>query len=306
MTDSTKYILDCFGEKLSLAAAPYIRDLTEIRIRADRPVVIYIKNRPYAVLSDTTVSPLNKLPENPLIISANELKTAFAHMCEYSVYKHQNDINSGFITVRGGHRIGLCGTAVILNNEIKTVSELTSLNIRIAAEYLGCADEFFKLTDFENGVLICGVPCSGKTTLLRDIARQLTVMYFHKVSVIDERLEISSMYRGRTPFDLGLSDIYCGYPKLSAIIQSIRTMSPDYIVCDELTGSDAQGVLSAVNFGVKLLASVHCDSVKNAVKNPSIMKLLKTGAFQKVVFLDELIPCKIKEIYDPEDLKCLK
>lgn len=306
MDNTLQEIFKSFGGEFYRVVSKIEASFNEIRIRSDRVVVFYLNNKPYFADYNGNLIPQTSDTAQEkafLTVYFEQLKNAFNRLCEYSVYKHQSDINNGFITVKGGHRIGVCGTAVVANKDIKTVTDITSLNIRIARQYIGCADTFFKKVNYQNGVLICGIPSSGKTTMLREISRKLSLNYGNKISVIDERLEISSLCNGKIFFDLGLSDVYCNYPKKTAIFQAIRTMSPHFIVCDELTGDDLESVMSSVNFGVKLIASVHCDCLKNALKNPSILRLLKTGAFQKLIFLDENTPCKIKEVYDVEDLK---
>lgn len=302
MDKTIEAVLKCFGNDFYNSISKVNKNICEIRLRSDKPVVLYISNIPYYINSNGDIF-LPDVDSSPIIFTFSDIKNAFCRLCEYSVYKHQNNINNGFITVRGGHRIGICGTAVLADSEIKSVVDITSLNIRIAKEYIGCSEYFFKNVNYNHGVLICGVPSSGKTTLLRDISRTLTLKKLFKASVIDERSEISSSFNGRSNFDLGLSDIYCGFPKDKAIFQAIRTMSPDFIICDELTGNDIESVSQTLNYGIKLIATVHCDSLINALKNPSIVKLINTKAFRKIIFLDSKAPCKINHIYDLEDIK---
>ena len=294
-------VFKCFGNEFYNSINKACQNISEVRIRSDKPVVLYINNTPYFIDTSGRIFYPN-LSLDSIRFTFSEIKNAFCKLCEYSVYKHQKDINNGFITVRGGHRIGICGTAVILDSEIKSVVDITSMNIRAAREYIGCSESFFRTVEYDDGVLICGIPSSGKTTLLRDISRILTAEKLFKAAVIDERCEISSSFNGRSNFDLGLCDIYCGFPKDKAVFQAIRTMSPDFIICDELTGNDIDSVSQTLNYGVRLIATVHCDSLKNALKNPSIVRLLKTKAFRKIVFLNSKMPCKIDHIYDLEDI----
>ncbi len=301
MDKTLEAVFRCFGSDFYNSLNKADKNISEVRIRNEKPVVLYIDNQPFFIDSSGRIfSPDFSL--DSIKFTFSEIKNAFCKLCEYSVYKHQNDINNGFITVRGGHRIGICGTGVLSDSEIKSVVDITSMNIRAAREYIGCSEDFFKNVDYENGVLICGVPSSGKTTLLRDISRTLTAEKLFKAAVIDERCEISSSFNGRSNFDLGLCDIYCGYPKDKSVFQAIRTMSPDFIICDELTGNDIESVSQTLNYGVRLIATVHCDSLNNALKNPSITKLIKTKAFRKIIFLDSKSPCRVNDIYDLEDI----
>lgn len=284
-------------------------NISEVRVRCDKPTVIYCGNMPFLIttageLLSFSCAELEKCSDSLLTMDNWQLKNAFYKLCEYSVYKRQGEINNGFITLSGGHRIGICGTAVLADGAVKSITDIVSLNIRIARQYFGCADSLFDCNAVDSGCLIIGVPSSGKTTILRDVARRLTLKHNCKVSVIDERFELSAAYNGVANFDLGLSDIYSGYPKRLAIVQAIRSMSPHYIICDELTGDDIDSAVSCVNFGVKMIASVHGDNLENVIKNRGIMSLIKTGAFESLVFLDSQSPCKITKVIKTEEL-CL-
>lgn len=279
--------------------------ISEIRIRSDKPVVLYADNSPHIVTDDGDILPADTgalCGGRCISFGAREIKNAFSRICEYSVYKYQSEINNGFITVNGGHRIGVCGTAVIGDGRVKAVSDISSLNIRIAHEFIGCSNELLERAGADKGILICGMPSSGKTTLLRDIGRTLSVCCLKKVSIADERGEIAARSTGEYCFDTGLCDVYSGYPKSKAIIDAIRTMSPDFIICDELTGSDTESVLHTLNYGVKLIASVHCDSIDSARRNPSVRGLIDTGAFEKIVFLNRGKPCSIGSVYNLGDV----
>lgn len=309
MTDDTiNKIFKCFSPNLCTAInslkGSELDSLREVRIRQGKPVVVYIGNTPTVITKAGELCELTEeIYSNSEIITttSDELKNAYYRLCEYSVYRRQSEINSGFITVNGGHRIGVCGTAILSGGEIKSVADITSLNVRIAREFIGCADEFFA-KGLTGGSLIVGKPSTGKTTLLRDIARQISLKYGKKCAVIDERFELSATACGKPGFDLGLCDIYCGYAKREAILQAVRTMSPDCIVCDELTGDDEAAVYSCVNLGVDIIASVHCDSLENLMKNSAAVKLIKTGAFKNLIFLGAN-PCEIEKAVRTGELK---
>ena len=302
MDKTLEAIFKCFGNEIYKYIDKIEHDINEVRIHSGRPIVLYIGNTPYVIRKNGYIETLdiNCNYDNYISVSFGVIKEAFARLCEFSVYKYQHDINNGFITVKGGHRIGICGTAVLSDKELHSVINITDINIRAAREYIGCSDSLLKQTGTNTGILLCGVPSTGKTTLLRDISRNLSVCYLKKVSVIDERSELSSTFHGISSFDLGLSDIYSCYPKKTAIVQAIRTMSPDFIVCDELTGDDIESVMLTLNYGVKIISSVHCDSFENALKNPFVFGLIQTGAFKKIVFLQNGNFCKINKIYSLE------
>ena len=304
MDKYSEVVFSALGDQIQNVITNYYENITEIRLRSDKPIVIYLKTIPYLITKKSELYPLCEYDKDKsyLQLSHAELKNIFVSMCEHSVYKHQENINNGFITIKGGNRVGVCGTAVNNTDSIKNVTDITSMNIRIAKEYIGCADDLLNTTEIDDGLLLCGIPATGKTTMLRDIARTLTLKRCKKVSVIDERMEIAASSNGKSRFDLGFSDIYSGYRKDKAIIMAIRTMSPDYIISDELTGCDIESVKKAVNYGVKMIATVHCDCLKKALKNESVKALLKTGAFGRVVFLRSHTFSEISESYG---LECL-
>ena len=298
-------VFNSFSERFCKALKTKDELISEIRIRSNKPVIVYISNIPYIITEDGELIPADRhtlLNDECIKFSSREIKNAFSRICEYSVYKYQTDINNGFVTVCGGHRIGICGTAVISDNRVKAVSDISSLNIRIAHEFIGCSNELLSRTGISSGILICGVPSSGKTTLLRDIGRTLSSDMMKKVTIADERGEITARYAGEYCYDIGLCDIYSGYPKSKAIIDAIRTMSPEYIICDELTGTDVQSVIYTLNYGVKLIASLHCDSAESATSNNSVRTLIDTNAFGKIIFLDSNAPSKINRIVTKEEL----
>lgn len=295
-----KKILSCFDESIITAVTPVFNDLSEIRIRANRPVTAYIPQTPCFVARDGTLS--ENFGENLLTVTFGELREAFSRLCSYSVYKHMDNVCRGFITVFGGHRIGVCGTAVCSGDRISSVCDITGLNIRCAKEFPGCADVILRSVRNDGGLLICGAPSSGKTTILRDMARTLSVNERQKIVVIDERMEIASYFCGQAGFDVGLADVYSGYPKREAVTLAVRTMSPDIIICDELTGDDSESISAALNCGVKVTAAVHCRDLAEARRNISVNKLIKTGAFGNVIFLDGNIPAGISQICAAEEL----
>ena len=299
MCESMLRITDLVSPVLTAALLPHIDDLCEVRVRADRPIVVYILMLPYYVKADGTLSSCKC--EDLLTVSFERLRDIFSALCEYSVYKHLDNAANGFVTFSGGHRIGVCGSAVTEGGKVVSVCDVTSLNIRAARQIRGCSDILFDSGDLSRGILLCGAPSSGKTTILRDTARVLSVCKQKKVAVIDERLEISSCFSGHCGFDIGLSDVYCGYPKSTAIVLSVRTMSPDYIICDELTGDDCEAVSVCFNCGAAIIAAVHSDSLSAAKNNQTVRKLMSTGAFSRIVFLDGRIPAGVSGVIKTEE-----
>ncbi len=276
-------------------------DILEVVLRANRPLCIECKNKRYYFTQNNCVTD-TIFDQKMVVVTAQQMFETIQNICNYSVYSRQHEINSGYITLKGGHRAGICGTAVVSNDRITNIKDITSINIRIAREIIGCSDELYSKIDFSQGVLICGPPCSGKTTIIRDVARKLS--FEKKVSVIDERAELACTVAGEFQNDLGMCDVYDSYIKSDAINQSIRTMSPDIIVCDEIsTLSDVNALLNGVNSGVSFVATMHAETLEKLLSREISNKILKTNAFSKIVFLDSKEKVgKMKSIYSLEEI----
>ncbi len=268
----------------------------EIRLRSDCKVNLRIKGE---------MKTLEHLPP----ISTSILREAFDSICGYSVYAHRQEIAKGYITVRGGHRAGICGTAVTDNDNVTMLREITSINLRIARSFSGCSAQLFSCIGFERpcGILIAGAPMSGKTTLLRDIAAGLSkgaTGRRYAVSVIDERGELAAVHDSTPQYKcIRTCDVLSGYPKGEAITAAVRSMSPEIIVCDEIgTVSEAQAIGEGLNSGVSVIASVHAHSEDELMRRPVISQLLCTGAFEYIVLLSRS-PMNIEKIIKTEELK---
>ncbi|MBQ8784370.1 MAG: Flp pilus assembly complex ATPase component TadA [Clostridia bacterium] len=282
---------------LSTLPEDFCRRVCEIRLRAGKPLSLVTFD---GCMYLTATGRLTGLLNTQLFaVTRADLKESFNRLCEYSVYSHSNDIASGFITVSGGHRAGVYGTAVYSGGQITGMRDVGGINMRVAREFCGCAqslvNEAFK-SDFA-GFLLCGAPSTGKTTLLRDCARIMSDSMFKKVAVVDERGEIAAVSHGEAQNNVGVNtDVLDGYIKSQGILQAVRTLSPDVIVCDELGGEkDIDAVISAVNSGVVFAAAVHATNTDDIKNKPQLYSLVKTGAFSKLIFLKSGEPCKICE-----------
>ncbi len=268
------------------------RCANEVRLRTGRPVAITAGRETVFLLEDGTVCRGRPLP-GALVARQEDLEESFRCLCEYSVHSHQNEIRSGFLPLRGGHRAGICGTAVYSGGQLTGLRDISSINLRIARAVEGAADSLLRLLDLRNssGILLAGPPSSGKTTLLRDLARQLAGGLLEggpmRVAVVDERGELAGTYRGASQNDLGYCcDILDGYGKADGILQAIRGLSPQVIVCDELGNpEDYESVRSGVNAGVRMVASVHAGNISEVAENRRVRMLLDTGAFSHVAVL---------------------
>ncbi len=240
---------------------------------------------------------------------APELREIFLRLCGYSVHSFTESVNRGYITVDGGHRIGVGGTAVTENGRVISVRDIECLNIRIAREINGAADEVFSrcLADGLTSLIIAGAPSSGKTTVLRDLAKQLSGNQrgiFAKVFVCDERGELGASFCGETQNDLGENcDVITAYPKGEGIMVGLRAFSPDVIICDEVaTDEEISAVECGVNSGVNFILSIHARSEAELRSKPLLKKLLLTGAFDRIVLLSDKKICGIEKIFGAGDL----
>lgn len=209
--------------------------------------------------------------------SPAEMEALFLQVCGHSVFSHEEEIRRGCVDFGNACRAGLCGTAVLEDGRIKTVRDITTIVFRIPRERLGCGDRLFLETGgLPGGVLIAGEPSSGKTTLLRDIARSLSTGKFgpgRRVAVLDQRGEIAG------PWDLGpCTDVLKGYPKAQGFDIALRMLSPEAVVCDELSPEDLPALQDAAFSGVQIIASVHA-APGGLLSRPLCRQLLRTGAF---------------------------
>ena len=225
-------------------------------------------------------------------LRSEELQEIFERVCGYAVYSHRYELSQGYVTLPGGHRVGIGGEAASDRDGYRTIRSVTSLNFRIACSFPGCADSLAAalFTDGLCGALLVGPPCSGKTTLLRDLARRLSSPpYWKKVTVVDERGELAAVFRGEATRLPGMfCDVLTGYPKGEGIVQAVRTLSPEIIICDEIGDPrDAAAVREGVNAGVCLLASIHARQRDELSRRPAFRVLKQTGAFRRIVWLKD-------------------
>lgn len=274
----------------------------EIRLRAARPVVIVTRGGSLFVYKSGRTG----LVYSPGALSATsaELQSSFSRMCGYSVHSNSAAAASGFISLAHGHRAGVCGTAVVAEDgKVKAFRDISSVNLRIAHEVPGAADEIYSSL-FSRGAasaIIAGPPLSGKTTVLRDLSRRLSGPSggkYYRVAVVDERGEIAASSGGCPQCDVGFSDVLTGYPKDVGILTALRTLSPQFIVCDEIGNlSEAKRIAEGMNSGVNFLVSVHVGKDEDIYRRPAVAELLLSCVFSKLVMLGEN-PGEIDGIYD--------
>jgi stage III sporulation protein AA len=247
--------LPMFKDKL-LALDPRVREKArEIRLRAGQAIAIESHSRQYI-----------NAPVTPEV-----LRNLIERFCDYSIHSYARQLAQGFITLEGGHRAGFCGTAVVEDDRVKAIRDITSINLRIAREFISCSDILFQSLPAESlkSLLIIGRPMSAKTTVLRDFARNLSVGG-KKVTIIDERSEISA-----PGFDLGPNtDVLGGFPKKAGFITALRALSPDFIVCDEIADDGGQ-VAACLNSGAGVIMTAHCGGMDELSCSPSLAGIIK-------------------------------
>ena len=275
------------------------QNITEIRLRTKCKVIL--------------ICGKNEMVLN-CIVTPKTILDILLNVSKNSIYAIQNDINNGFVVIRGGHRIGISGEVVYVDDKIKNIKNICSLNIRVARQIYGCADlvlpKIISGNTFLN-TLIVSPPGFGKTTLIRDIIRQISngipSLNFKgkNVALIDERGEIASVYEGIPSLDVGIrTDIMSNVNKASGMKMMIRSMAPDIVATDEIgKKEDIIAIKEAILSGVKVIFTMHGDSIKSILKNENIKELLNLNIFSKIILLSNgKIPGIIEKVYDTEKL----
>lgn len=279
--------------------------LQEVRLRVNGPLIIIYKEREYFLSKNGEFK--NK-EADAYYVEKSEIKETMDYISSYSLYAFEDEIKQGFITIQGGHRIGIAGKTVIEDGKITGLKYISYINVRISHEVKGCANQVMPFIEEENKVhhcLIISPPRCGKTTLLRDMIRQIS-NGFHDfagktVGVVDERSEIGGCYMGVAVNDLGIrTDILDCCPKAKGMLMLIRSMSPSVIAVDEIGDyDDVKAIEAVINCGCKLLATVHGSSIEDIKSKPLLQKMITEKVFERYIVLDNKTKVgNIKEIYD--------
>lgn len=266
-----------------LAKRVNFKSINEIRIRADKPIVLLIGSQRTFLSHSGTTSNIKEA----IFASKIMVEDIIFRASECSIYSVNEQIKKGFIVTKGGIRLGIGGDLIEENNTIKTMTNFSSVNIRLPHEIKNCSLSAFDYLIDENKVyntLVMSPPGAGKTTFLRDFVRQLSERnYAYNVLVLDERGELDIGTLGCIG---NFADKISFAKKSVGFENGIRSLSPNIIVTDELgQEEDIDAVNYAINCGVTVFASVHCDTIDNFLKKPNFEKIIKNKLFQRYLLL---------------------
>lgn len=286
------------------------QSLQEIRLRVNHYILIYFAGKEFYI---TLQGELCKDKTNAIQITKKELDDILLNICNYSIYAYEDEIKQGFLTIIGGHRIGLAGQVVMENNDsVRIIKYISYMNIRISHQIIGVADniipKLYKKGDFLN-TLIISPPGCGKTTLLRDIVRQVSDGNIYgkgrTVGVVDERSEIGGSYMGILQNNLGeRTDVLDRCPKEVGMMMLIRSMAPAVVAIDELGSmEEIEAMQKVASCGSKMLVTIHGYGVEELIRKNQLGILFQNKMFDRYIVLKkEEGKCVIQSIYN-EDLK---
>ena len=285
----------CMVEKLGLDYAK----LWEIRLRVNSPFILRYED------AEIYVSGQGQRVDNmkqAYIVTARDVNDTLECVCNHSLYAYEDEIRQGFVTVCGGHRVGVAGKIILDGTRIKCIRHISFLNISVAHEIKGCCEPVLPYIYADGrllSTLIVSAPCHGKTTLLRDMIRVVSDRGT-TVGVVDERSEIAACYKGIPQNDVGMrTDVLDCCPKAAGMMMLVRTMAPELIAVDEIGGpSDVDAIFGVVNCGCRLLATAHGYSIDDVRERAGIRRLVENRIFDRYVVLGGERAGQVSDIFD--------
>lgn len=275
--------------------------LQEIKLRVEKPLLLLYRGGELI---------LGRQRGQPYYVTKEDVREMMEYVSNYSLYAYEEEMKQGFITIEGGHRIGMTGQAIVERGKVKNLKHISSINMRLSHEIIGCADEVFPYITHNRNLyhtLVVSPPRCGKTTLLRDMIRQISSgnAYLNgmSVGVVDERSEIGGCYMGVAQNDLGMrTDVLDGCPKAEGMIMLIRSMGPQVIAVDEIGGAeDISAIAYAMHCGCKMIATVHGQSMEELRRKPILEQMIKEKRFERYILLsNEQKVGKVVQILDEE------
>ena len=266
-------------------------ELQEIRLRAGKPLLLRQQGKEYFL---SRRGMLTRHKELAYLVSQEQIRTTMEYLGQFSLYAYEEELRQGFLTIQGGHRVGIGGKIILENRQVKGVSQISCVNIRFSHQVKGCADPVLPYVINEKSVfhtLIISPPRCGKTTLLRDMIRQISDgtgdFAGCTVGVVDERSEIGGSYQGIPQNDVGIrTDILDGCPKTEGMMMLIRSMSPEVIAVDEIGNYEEMNAIEMIlNSGCKFWATVHGSTIEEVQKKPMLERMIRERIFERYIIL---------------------
>lgn len=270
----------------------YYQGLEEIRLRRGQPLALRIGDQDFTVGRN---GGLQKELQGGYVVTGEDIYRSIASISDNSLYAFEEEIGRGFITIPGGHRVGLAGQVVVKGTEIHTIKEFSGIAFRIAREVKDCAQgviNYIYPRDLEpENTLFISAPRCGKTTILRDVARRLSMGTGTgrglNVTLVDERSELAGTYQGQAQMDIGpRTDVLDSCPKARGMIMAVRSLAPHVVITDEIgRQEDAVAIEECINAGVAVITSVHARNIEEARQRPLLRALLAANTFANLVVL---------------------
>ena len=266
--------------------------LEEIRIRVQKPLIFQYANSEWFL--DKSTYEMKELKNEAYIVSETDIEEMVTYLSRYSIYAFEDDVKNGFLTLAGGHRVGVAGHVVMAGGKVLRIQNINFLNIRVARERKGCAKKILPYLLWKDSIfnaLISSPPGIGKTTFLRDCIRMLSdgseIVRGQKICVIDERSELAACERGIPQNDLGIrTDVIDACGKAEGMLMALRSMSPQIIAVDELGDKeDFKALEQIVHCGSRILGTIHADDIEDLKDKLELCCWKEKNIFKRYILL---------------------